>query len=968
MSEMMDPSKMKVADLRTELQNLGLDTKGNKPALVERLKEALEGKAAEQDGLKATSAPVIEENDDKEAKKAAESEPQPTQAKKAAEAQPTPKKSQEARPAQVKKTPDAQPAKSKKGPESLCTPSKTVPEAVSTPGKKAPVKKALESRPTPAKKITEAQNTPGKNLSEAQSSPSKTEAQSPAKNMVAAQASPVKKAKAQSSPSKKDQESSSVKRREPESREAVIKDDPDASSKSGFEEAPVDDIDVKTEQDNGLEVEVKEELTEVKEELKEEPMESEETEAVRRGEKRGRSRSRSPDAAPEAKRYRPEVEELRVEDEPDMDKTVVALDWYNSDLSVIISKEDYLSAQPLTMQGFGYVWHGVRATYGFTHGRVFYEAKVEDYLPVPQLEEEEQHPHVLRVGWSVNDAGLTLGEDPLSYGYGGTGKASTNLRFKDYGKQFGKGDVVGCFLDLEAEPIVMSFTVNGEHQGIAYEIHHADLGDQALFPHVVTKNASFKVNFGTEGPWFEPLTGYTFAGHVPLEERVLGSQNPEKREDAEVIMMVGLPAAGKTTWVEQYCKENVDKKYNVLGTNFLIDKMKVNGLPRRRNYAGRWEVLIERCTKCLNKLLELSYKRRRNFIIDQTNVYPSAQRRKMKGFAGFKRRAVVICPTDEDLKKRTEKRENEEGKDVPDKAVLEMKANFKLPEEGDLFDSVEFVELQREESQKLVEQYNKEGEAAGFGQKKGFRGGFGDRRGGFMDRRGGYGNRGNSFRGGWDRDRRGGYNDRRERSSWNRDRDSRDYNRGGYNRDSRGSYNRDYNRGSYNRDSRGSYNRDRGGRTGNYQSNWNRNSSNEIKSTSTSTTTTSTNPWATQQGTQESQGYGSYSNYSNPNWSNPSYGYNQGYNGWNQQYYQQQHQTQPQQYWGTGYNYGSQGYGTTQPYGTSGTTSQSSGTTGSWGGQSSSWSGTGQQQWGSTYNKQQWGTGYGSGSQSSQRR
>lgn len=85
----------------------------------------------------------------------------------------------------------------------------------------------------------------------------------------------------------------------------------------------------------------------------------------------------------------------------------------------------------------------------------------------------------------------------------------------------------------------------------------------------------------------------------------------------QIIMMVGLPGAGKTTWVEKYIKENLEKKYYVLGTNFLIDKMKVNGLPRRRNYAGRWEVLIERCTKCLNKLLELSYKRRRNFIIDQ---------------------------------------------------------------------------------------------------------------------------------------------------------------------------------------------------------------------------------------------------------------------------------------------------------------------------------------------------------------
>lgn len=41
--------------------------------------------------------------------------------------------------------------------------------------------------------------------------------------------------------------------------------------------------------------------------------------------------------------------------------------------------------------------------------------------------------------------------------------------------------------------MVMSFTVNGEHQGMAYEIQHAELGDKALFPHIVTKNMCFKV-------------------------------------------------------------------------------------------------------------------------------------------------------------------------------------------------------------------------------------------------------------------------------------------------------------------------------------------------------------------------------------------------------------------------------------------------------------------------------------------
>lgn len=44
----MDVSKLKVADLRKELGNRGLDTKGNKPVLVERLKEAIakEGKTS----------------------------------------------------------------------------------------------------------------------------------------------------------------------------------------------------------------------------------------------------------------------------------------------------------------------------------------------------------------------------------------------------------------------------------------------------------------------------------------------------------------------------------------------------------------------------------------------------------------------------------------------------------------------------------------------------------------------------------------------------------------------------------------------------------------------------------------------------------------------------------------------------------------------------------------------------------
>ena len=50
----------------------------------------------------------------------------------------------------------------------------------------------------------------------------------------------------------------------------------------------------------------------------------------------------------------------------------------------------------------------------------------------------------------------------------------------------------------------------------------------------------------------------------------------------------------------------------------------------------------------------------------------------MRPFEGFQRKAIVIVPTDEEFKRRCEQREKEEGKDVPDSAVLEMKGGSAL--------------------------------------------------------------------------------------------------------------------------------------------------------------------------------------------------------------------------------------------------------------------------------------------------
>lgn len=40
-------------------------------------------------------------------------------------------------------------------------------------------------------------------------------------------------------------------------------------------------------------------------------------------------------------------------------------------------------------------------------------------------------------------------------------------------------------------------------------------------------------------------------------------------------MMIGLPASGKTTWAGKLKASQPEKMYNILGTNLIIDKMKV---------------------------------------------------------------------------------------------------------------------------------------------------------------------------------------------------------------------------------------------------------------------------------------------------------------------------------------------------------------------------------------------------------
>lgn len=113
-------------------------------------------------------------------------------------------------------------------------------------------------------------------------------------------------------------------------------------------------------------------------------------------------------------------------------------------------------------------------------------------------------------------------------------------------------------------------------------------------------------------------------------------EHPRNVKECEFIMMVGLPACGKTFWAEQHCRQNPAKSYVLLGTNAIIDQMRVVGVKRQANYAERWEELMSTATAAFNALVDIAGSGRvpRNIIIDQTNVFRNARRRKVQPFRG----------------------------------------------------------------------------------------------------------------------------------------------------------------------------------------------------------------------------------------------------------------------------------------------------------------------------------------------
>lgn len=244
----------------------------------------------------------------------------------------------------------------------------------------------------------------------------------------------------------------------------------------------------------------------------------------------------------------------------------VCLSYNDCDLNIEIDRH---SVKSINDGILAFAWGGVRASHGVVSSRVFYEVKIADVSIIPNLSAIKEL-YQIRVGWSVSTSNLQLGENDLSFAFCSCGYKVHNNVFEKFGVPCTVGDVIGVYLDICDSRCVASFSINGIDHGTAFEFKHPV---QALYPHILSKNVKYEVNFGRERflPPEQYMGEYQLIGHSDCIEV------PDTEKSPKVVVLVETLEEENREWTIEYLQRKSDK-FHILSRRTLIEKMKVQNI------------------------------------------------------------------------------------------------------------------------------------------------------------------------------------------------------------------------------------------------------------------------------------------------------------------------------------------------------------------------------------------------------
>ncbi|OCT67531.1 hypothetical protein XELAEV_18038829mg, partial [Xenopus laevis] len=98
-------------------------------------------------------------------------------------------------------------------------------------------------------------------------------------------------------------------------------------------------------------------------------------------------------------------------------------------------------------------------------GKVCFEMKVTENIPVKPVYTKETDVHEVCVGWSMSSSGYMLGEEENSYSFSLKDAKCFNGVAEEYDKKYNGNDVITCCANFEEDEVERSYAKNGQDFG-----------------------------------------------------------------------------------------------------------------------------------------------------------------------------------------------------------------------------------------------------------------------------------------------------------------------------------------------------------------------------------------------------------------------------------------------------------------------------------------------------------------------